>query len=791
MNKKIHLLVLRDILARRYQFGALMVIIGLGIAVYVCLTVAFENIGRSYDRTYRETNFADFTVEIDSAPASTVEEIRGLPNVEAVVGRQVIDTGLVAPGDRLVQARLVGVPADRRPEVNDIVIEVGRYLQPSDTDALLPVLAFADFYGLKPGDTLQVQSPSGLKDFEIAGIVSSPEYLILAESKQDFLASPRRFGVFFLPETRLEQLFGREGEINEVGVVVSNEAAREETLSAVEGVLAPYGVKVATFSEDQPSKAATELDLEGGRQFATLLPALILAVGAFAIYIAMSRLVHAQRTIIGLFRAVGYGTVAIIGHYLLIAAVIAAAGAAGGIAVGYGLSYALTDAYAAALDIPLVTNEFQAVPILVGVLVSLLVSLVAAAVPAWSAARLLPASAMRPSPEVALTKGYSSQVERVFALGRRPPMLLRVSLRNVWRAPRRTFYTVGAISLALLLLVIGFSTFDSMNFTIDKQFGETDRWDVAAAFSASKGEDSLAEARAIDGVTMAEPIYMTPATATSGSEATNVELLAMEPEQRLHGFDLDGGGDAGEILTRGEVILPTGVADKLGVGRGDRLNISTGGRTASLEVGGVSNEAMGGLAYLSMATLEGELGLPAGFNGLLIETASPSKNEPVQMALYEMAGVAGVQIKDEMRNDFQEVLALFSVMIWFVVAFCMVMAAAIVFNTMTVNVLEREREIATMRTLGSSSWFVASALLGESLALGLLAVAPGLVLGTLASSYLMASFQSEFFSMLFHVSTRTYVVVASLVLAAILVSTLPSIRHCDRMNLAEATKVLA
>ncbi len=790
MNRKIHLLVLRDILARRFQFGALMVIVALGVAIYVCLTVAFGNISRSYDRTYRETHFADFTVSFKGAPASVVDELAALPDVENVDGRQVIDTGLIAPNGRVVQARLIGLPADRRPAVNDVVVESGRYLEPGDTDAVLPVKAFADFYGLKSGDPIRAYTTGGLQELTVVGIVSSSEYLILAESKQDFLASPRRFGVFFLSEARLEQLFDREGQINEVGVIVGDESRREEAISAVQNVLAPYGVEATTRAEDQPSRAATELDLEGGQGFATLLPALILAVGAFAIYIAMSRLVRAQRTIVGLFRAVGYGTAAVIGHYLLIAAAVAVVGAVGGIAVGYGLSYVLTDAYAAALEIPLVTNEFQPVPILVSVLVSLLVSLLAAAFPAWSAARLLPAPAMRPSPEVALTKGSATLFERILGLGRRPPMLFRLSVRNVWRAPRRMLYTVGAISLALLLLVIGFSTFDSMNFTIDKQFEETDRWDVAAVFSSPQGQNVLAEAQAIEGVAAAEPVYFATAEAKAGSETSSVELEALEPDQRLHGFDLEGGGDAREALAGGGIVLPTGVADKLKVGRGDTLELTVSGTTASLQVAGVSREAVGGLAYVSLDTKERQLGLPAGFNGLFIETASPSRNDSVQAALYEMQGVQGAQIKDEMRDDFQEVMALFNVMVWFVVVFCMVMAAAIVFNTMTVNVLEREREIATIRTLGSGPAFVGSTLMAEGLALSLLAIAPGLILGTVASSYLMASFNSEFFSMLFHIRTATYVIVSVLVLVAAVVSILPPIRYCNRMDLAQATKVL-
>ncbi len=95
-----------------------------------------------------------------------------------------------------------------------------------------------------------------------------------------------------------------------------------------------------------------------------------------------------------------------------------------------------------------------------------------------------------------------------------------------------------------------------------------------------------------------------------------------------------------------------------------------------------------------------------------------------------------------------------------------------------------------MRTLGSSSFFVVAMLVSEGLAFILLAIAPVLILGTWVSSYLMQSFSSEFLTMPFHITTRTYLVVSILAVGSALLSTIPSIRYSLRMNLAEATKVL-
>jgi len=571
---------------------------------------------------------------------------------------------------------------------------------------------------------------------------------------------------------------------------VESQGQREDTIAAASGLLEPYGVQQTVRQEDQPSKAATELDLESGREFAILLPTLVLVIAAFAIYIAMSRLVRAQRTLIGLFRGVGYGKGSIVVHYLLFAVVVGVVGGSVGVAAGYGLGYLLTGLYADALAIPLIAHEFQLMPIVISVIMSLGVALVAAAVPAWTASRMLPAPAMRPSPEVALAKGSVPFVERIFGLGRRPPLLVRLGVRNIWRAPVRSLYTVGAIALAAVLLVVGLSSFDSMDFVMDRQFERTDRWDVAATFWSPQDDQTLAEINDLTGVREAERLYLTPAELRAGSKRTNVELVAVEEDTRLHGFDLDGGKTTGEVLGGGGIILTTGVADQLGVGVGDSVDITTEAGTTLLAVSGISREFTGGLGYVSLATKD-DLGLAGGFNAVWLETTSPSANADVKAALYRLPGIQGAQIKEEIRDDWQEMMSLFNVMAGVIVAFCMVMAGAIVFNTMTVNVLERERETATMRTLGAGRPSVGLMLVAEGLVFSLLAILPGLALGTMAASYLIHTWSSEFFTMWFHMRTTTYGMIAVVIIVAALVSTIPSIWHSNRMNLAEATKVLA
>jgi putative ABC transport system permease protein len=65
-----------------------------------------------------------------------------------------------------------------------------------------------------------------------------------------------------------------------------------------------------------------------------------------------------------------------------------------------------------------------------------------------------------------------------------------------------------------------------------------------------------------------------------------------------------------------------------------------------------------------------------------------------------------VERTDEMRKGFEELMELTYMFLGIMIIFGMSLAAFAVFNAITLNIMERDRELATMRTLGFSRWQV-------------------------------------------------------------------------------------
>jgi putative ABC transport system permease protein len=95
-----------------------------------------------------------------------------------------------------------------------------------------------------------------------------------------------------------------------------------------------------------------------------------------------------------------------------------------------------------------------------------------------------------------------------------------------------------------------------------------------------------------------------------------------------------------------------------------------------------------------------------------------------------------------------------------------------------------------MRSLGTGRRWIALLLSGESLILWLFTLAPGLLLGYGMALGMGAAFNTDLFTFKIIIAPATYVAAALGIMVTMLLAALPAVRQVNRLNLAEATKVL-
>lgn len=783
---------LRDLRASWAQTIALVVIVMLGVASFGAAVAAYRDLDTSYNRTYDSLLFADVTFAVGGAPQSVVAEIRQIEGVEAVAGRLVVDTGLELPergGEVLdpIRARLIGLPAPQRAEVNDILVLEGRYLGSPDEAAILLDTHFAEYFGVGPGDTVSPILGGTPVELPVVGVVASPEYLMPNPSKQEIIPSARSFGVFFLPLEVLQERLGAAGTVNDIAVRLQKGADEPAVVKRVQDRLAPFGLTATTLRVDQPSNAGLTADVEQFRDAAYLMPTVILLVAAISVYVMLGRQVRAQTPHVGLMKALGYSDRAVRGHFLLYALVIGVIGSAAGALLGLPLGSWITKAYAAELGIPIVEARFYPDLILGGAALSLGATILAAVVPARGAARLLPAQAMRFDPAIAQVKGRTSLVEKIVRL----PLMLRLPIRSVFRVRHRSLTTALGVVFAYVLVLMVWGLMDSIDFFFTQSFSTIERWDMSVSFSSLQPPALREAILRWDGVKVAEPILQVPATIKTGSLSEDLLLTAFDPAQEMHVLQLPPGTTAPEALGGGRLVIAAGLAELLNLSEGDHVTLNTPFGAEEFVLGPTTREMMNAVAYLSMEEARERLHAPVvPYNGLYLAVDGALSGQ-IKRDLYRLPGATAVQRKADLESDIRGFLGLIYLLTGIMMAVAVAMAFALLFNAMTVSVLERRREFATMRSIGSGTCRIAALLFAENLILWLVTLAPGLLLGHWMALQVGRAFSADLFTFPIAVAPSSYVFTAAGILLTMLLATLPAIRQVSRLNLAEATKVLA
>ena len=171
---------------------------------------------------------------------------------------------------------------------------------------------------------------------------------------------------------------------------------------------------VVQARKDQPSFVALDQDVQTFGQFANLLPLLFLVAAVLGAFILLSRLVSAERAVIGTLAANGIAPCTLRRHYLGYGLIAGGAAAVPGVALGVVLGRWLTTMYTDALGLPLYVTSLHATTMVVAVAAGVAATALAAWGPACAVARTTPAEAMRVAPA---GHGSRSLLERVV-----PPM---------------------------------------------------------------------------------------------------------------------------------------------------------------------------------------------------------------------------------------------------------------------------------------------------------------------------------------------------------------------------------
>ena len=805
----------RDLRARWLQVVAIALIIALGTGVFAGLGGQKSWRIKSLDKSYAMLNAYDLRMQL--ADGSYIDQAQLMDALSTVEGIQTMEPRLIAPTlldashdgkNVLVEGRMVGVNvADGGPHVNSLYIYDGRGLTPEDSgkNVVVAETQFAKHYDLKPGDPMRI---SGDVSLDFVGTAQSPEYFAVVPDNGTILGEAS-LAVLFMPLETVQALTGHAGLVNSVAFRLAVGADINAVQAAIQSRMADAFPSVGadvTQLEDDYARMMLYTDAREDQTTWDIIAALFLIGAALGAFNLAGRIVEAQRRQIGISMALGLPRVWIAFRPMLVGLQIALLGTLFGLIAGYGLGALFAELFESLLPLPYWDFSLYVPGFVRATLLGIVLPLVATFIPVWRAVRAAPIDTIRAGNLIAKGGGLSWIMNYVPIPGK---SFMQMPFSNILRSPWRSLLTVFGIAIAVLLMTVFIGFLDTFTITLNQAsdaylYRESDRLVVSLDSFYPVDSPHINEVAALTG-TDGQPLFskvdadlMTGGKLIGADEDIDVSLEFMNMDTAIWVPRLL----KGQLKTdQPGIIISEKAAKDLNVRVGDTVTLEHPRREGlmafrlvqtQLPVIGIHNNPIRPLCYLDMNSTA-IMGLTGLTNYMVVQPAAGVSADDVKLALLNQPGVASVLAISAFSDAFKESMDLFTSLLWVIRVIVMVLAFLIAFNSTSINVDERVREIATMFAFGLPIRTVTRMQMIENLVIGILGTLVGVALGwEVLNALLVARVQEQLADFNFVVRISTSTLLISVVLGVLVVALTPllSIRRMARMNIPDTLRVM-
>lgn len=788
--------VLRDLWGHRARTALVVLSIAAGVAALGVVAATYTIVTRDLPASYRAANPPSARLYTDPFDADLLRVLVNLSGVANAEGRRAV-TGRLRVGGapeagevtRWREIDLLALSDYQDIQIGKLLPQTGTW-PPADRELWIERSALP-LAGAAVGDTVLIRMPNDVeRELRIAGLV------------YDATQPPAQFvgRVYGYVTGQTLAWLGGPTDFNELQFVTTEPTTdRAHALMVAAEVrkkVEKSGRTVYWTALSDPSRHPLERFIAPLAFLLTALGVLALILSGFLVVNTVSAILAQQLRQIGVMKAVGARTAQITGLYL--GMVLALGVLALGVALPLGLLGArlATGLVARLVNFDIVSFRVPAWVYLLQAAAALVTPMLAAILPVRAGTQITVRQAIA-SYGLAASGWRPGLSDRFFAHIRGLPRPLLLSLRNTFRRKVRLSLTLLTLGLGSAIFISVFSVRASLLLTLDDALKYW-QYDVGVIFNRSYRIDVIMrEVLAVPGVIAAESWGYSSARRQrlDGTESDNLAVVAPPAETRLLQPTIFSGR---WLLPEDEsaVVVNTDfLRNEPDVAVGDRLVLLIDNRKAEWTVVGTIRGVLSGptvyINYPYYAEVVRNVDR-AGSVQVVTAQHTPAAQAEVARALeaqFERAGlrVGSIQTTADLRGL---TMSQFNVVLVFLVTMAIVLAgvgALGLTGSMSINVLERTREIGVMRSIGATGRTIRQIVIGEGALIGLLSWALGVLLALPISLLLSRSLGLSFLQTPLSYAFSTdgaFIWLAAVLCLSAVASVLPA-RTASRLSIRE------
>ena len=579
-------------------------------------------------------------------------------------------------------------------------------------------------FGVPSGTIVLVEYGQRERRVPVEGVVRAPVVLPPA------WGGDARF--YATPETAASLSDSAQGEdFNQLHVRLSSYSARDAERAAerIEARLERAGLSVGGYEISDPDEHWVQDVIDASTLILMVMGVIALGLSGLLIVNTMHAVVAQQVWQIGVLKAVGATSGRVVQVYLATALIY------GGLALLLALPPGVIGAHLLAtwllemLNIEAPALRIAPLALAVQIAAALPVPVLATVAPALEGARISVREAIS-------SHGIGSDfgrgwLDRLIARLRWLPRPLALSLRNTFRRKRRVALTLATLTLSGAMFAMVLSTGASFDRTIAESFSLGE--DVALKLDRPRRAwRVLGIAQGVPGVAEAELWSDQAATLklTSGEERP-VRLTGVPPDSAIFAPNIVRGRN----LRPGDgraVIVTFRLAEREGIQVGDAITLNLDGEQVSWTVVGsyLSVDDVSDNFFVPLDVLGRETGTLGRGQRLKVLTAgAEGEGAAAQRALIEALTDALAAERIEVTGSWsvseelvqsQASFGLLTYLLLVMVVLTGLVGGIGLMSTMSINVVERRREVGVMRAIGASSPAIVGMFVAEGVLVGLL-----------------------------------------------------------------------
>lgn len=658
-----------------------------------------------------------------------IRSIRSMPNVKAVDARRYIparvetDPGIwknlslfiVADYENIQVDKVSSQSGDWPPPERELLIE----------RAALPVIHTG------VGDIITIKLPNDTeREMRVAGAAYDP-----AQMPAQIDGTPYGYISF---ETL--EWFGEPYGFNELHVVSDrpdDKAWSQQVVNKVKAKAEKAGYTIPMTMTADPGQLPMNDVLQGILLLMGFLGMMSLGLSVFLMINTISALLAQQKRQIGVMKAIGGSTIQILGMYLVMVMFFGAAALVMAVPLGVVGAQALSRELAVYFNFDLLSLDIPPQAILMQLVIGLVLPVFASLIPFLSGLRISPAEAMssytmgRGGFGVSWFDRLISGANLWFTRGL-PVRSLLLSLRNTFRSKARLTLTLITLTLGSATFMSVFNVRASLTSTVDDMM----KWfacDVYVTFERPyRAEKVKLQALSVPGVTATDIMLQLPARRVRPDDTESGTLYLFAPtvsEQSLiHSPAIVSGRYLMPEDENALIVPTTFLIDEPDLHLGSDVVMKIYGKEQTFKIVGT----FVGTSYVQMffadyTYLSQTTNRVGETDSLLAITDTHDVNSVATTSRLLEEHLKGVGMRVDtvstMQNERAEAEVIFDVIVSLLLVMALLLALVGglgLMGAMSINVLERTREIGVLRAIGASNRAVTQVFILEAVGIGVL-----------------------------------------------------------------------